>query len=354
MESSASGAVKACGRSNGRNRKYPQQISWLIALCAILLVPSAAIANGHGPLFGLATPTHGESGWTLDTTFLGRGGGGENMDAFGTMLTYGITPDLQLSVFAPALLTTTPLTPSQMTSMMPGNGAYEGLLAWRFQRDDFAAGSRYETTGYAGVLLPGPQKLAGVQGNLAWAPGFYTALASGLASRSNYLWYGAGFTHYALAGGDRRSDLLTCSLVYGYRPAWLRWDYPQLGRALFSGDDRRAFRQSHAGRRAAFRHRRRRCLPRAKHALALQEHRHRGRHPVPALPQQRFEIRPGGLQMGDRLQLFLLNFRQREVNRMEFKSLTIVSGLIALALFAVSAPASAEFRHVDIRTFGMD
>lgn len=208
------------------NRRMINLFALLIA-GYMVLTPCLANANGHGPLFGLATPTNGEGGWTLDTTFMGRGGGSNNASAFGTMLTYGITPDLQISGFAPALLTTTPLSPSQMTSMMPaGSGAYEGLLAWRFQRNDFGAGSRYESTAYAGLLLPGPQKLPAAQGKLAWAPGFYTALTSGLASRSNYLWYGAGFTHYAMAGGDRRSDYLFYSLVYGYRPEALRADYP--------------------------------------------------------------------------------------------------------------------------------
>lgn len=76
--------VAAMSRSAG--------LATLLAVTWILAVPVSADANGHGPVFGLATPTNVEDGWTLDTTFLGRGGGGDNMATFGTMLTTGSRP----------------------------------------------------------------------------------------------------------------------------------------------------------------------------------------------------------------------------------------------------------------------
>jgi hypothetical protein len=55
-------------------------------------------------------------------------------------------------------------------------------------------------------------------------------LATGLASRSQYLWAGGGYTRFAEGTEDRRPDTLSWSGVYGYRPAKLRrgydqWDY---------------------------------------------------------------------------------------------------------------------------------
>ena len=219
------------------------QTAFLVGLCVLLMGPRAALANGHGPVFGLSTPTNVEGGWSLDTSFMGTGGGAGSGSMFRTMLAYGITPDLQVSLSVPALMTTMEGVPyERATAMMPMNGYYEELFAWRFQRNDFAPGSRYETTAYFGFDQPGPQQAFFLpaasmsellEPRLDWAPGFYGALASGLASRSNYLWYGAGFQYFTPSGGDQRPWLLFYSLVYGYRPEPLRLDYPKLDGRFF-------------------------------------------------------------------------------------------------------------------------
>ncbi|MCL5045019.1 MAG: hypothetical protein M1336_07010 [Deltaproteobacteria bacterium] len=208
-----------------------------VVVAAVLLCAARpAAANGHGPVFGLSTPTNNEGGWSLDTSFMGSGTGASNASMFRSMLAYGVTPDLQLSLSAPALMTTPAGMPfARGTAMMPTDGDYEGLVAYRFQRSDFAPGARYESTAYFGLELPGPQQAfrlpaakssSLIEPRLNWVPGFYGALASGLASRSDYFWYGAGFQYFAPNGGDQRPWLLFYSLVYGYRPEFLRWDYP--------------------------------------------------------------------------------------------------------------------------------
>src|SRR3954462_9424883 len=55
-----------------------------------------------------------------------------------------------------------------------------------------------------------------------------------MASRSHYLWVGAGGMHFAERGGDRRPNVVSSSLVYGYRPrSWrsdeLKWDWRIFG-----------------------------------------------------------------------------------------------------------------------------
>jgi hypothetical protein len=199
----------------------------LLALIAFpLLLPSICMASGHGPVFGLATPTNARGGWSLDLGMMGRTGEQDAGAMVRAMLSYGITADLQASFSFPAVLNSAPLAPARMTSMMPGTGDFEGVMAWRFHRQGTSIGSRLESTVYGGLIVPGPQEPAGMLGELSRAPGLYTAFASGYASRSHYLWAGAGYTRFAQAQGDRRPQMLTYSLVWGYRPGPLRKEYP--------------------------------------------------------------------------------------------------------------------------------
>jgi hypothetical protein len=63
-------------------------------------------------------------------------------------------------------------------------------------------------------------------GDLRRAPGVYTAIATGVASRSHYVWGGIGNLHFAQRDGDRRPNLFTYSAVWGYRPQAWRKEYP--------------------------------------------------------------------------------------------------------------------------------
>src|SRR5207245_2192402 len=95
-------------------------------------------------------------------------------------------------------------------------------------------GRRFESTAYAGLIVPGPQRPKGMLGNLKRAPGVYTAIATGMASRSHYVWVGVGNVHFAEKDGDQRPNLFTCSAVWGYRPPPLRKDYPHWDWRVFA------------------------------------------------------------------------------------------------------------------------
>ena len=102
--------------------------------------------------------------------------------------------------------------------------------SWRFLHSVTSVGKRIESTASLGLVVPGPQQDSGVLASLHRAPGVAGTLATGLASRSQYLWVGGGYTRFAEASHDRRPDTLSWSGVYGYRPARLRrgydqWDY---------------------------------------------------------------------------------------------------------------------------------
>ncbi|WP_433973444.1 hypothetical protein [Tunturiibacter lichenicola] len=111
--------------------------------------------------------------------------------------------------------------------------------SWRFFHSVNSVGKRIESTASLGVVVPGPQLDSGVLASLHRAPGVAGTLATGLASRSQYLWAGIGYTRFAEASEDLRPDTISWSGVYGYRPAKLRrgygqWDYR--GFAEFTGE----------------------------------------------------------------------------------------------------------------------
>lgn len=192
----------------------------------ILSVTEIGLSSGHGPVFGLATPTDPKGAWSLDVGTMGRVGSGGSGAMERAMLSYGITGDIQISVSGPAVFTAAPLPPGRVTAMMPATGDFETLGAWRFQRRDIGVGSRLETTAYGGLILPGSQKPPGLLGQLNWAPGILGMIVTGYASRSNYLWAGVGGMHFDESHGDRRPDMLMYSVAYAYRPKRLRTNYP--------------------------------------------------------------------------------------------------------------------------------
>jgi len=200
---------------------------FIVALAVAMTgVPEVALGSGHGPVFGLTTPTNAAGGWAVDIGFMGRSGDDDNGAMTRAMLTYGLTEDLQLSVSGPLVFASAPFSPARGTAMMPGTGDFEAIGAWRFHRQGTAVGTRIESTAYGGLIVPGPQKPAGMARDLRRAPGFYTAVASGFASRSHYVWGGLGYTRFAERGGDQRPDVLLYSAVWGYRPPPLRKEYP--------------------------------------------------------------------------------------------------------------------------------
>jgi len=214
--------------------KYIKATSVILVGVAALLVAKGASANGHGPVFGLTTPTNAKGGWSLDIATMGRVGSQDTGSMSRTMLSYGITQDVQISFSAPVLFSTTSVTPARIAGMMPTSPDFEILGAWRFFRRGTNVGTRFESTAYGGLLIPGPQRSGGVLGNLKRAPGAYTAVAAGVASRVHYFWAGIANTHYAESSGDQRPNIFTYTLVYGYRPPAGRKDYPHIDWRLFA------------------------------------------------------------------------------------------------------------------------
>jgi hypothetical protein len=198
-----------------------------------------AEAAAHGPVFGLATPTNSQGEWSFDEGIFGRSTSLGSQASVRELIGYGFTPHLTLSLALPVVVGDTTLPP---TRIQPGDD-FDSTVAWRFQHRATKVGTRFESTAFAGLAVPGPQ--SGFKGiaHTTNVPGTMFGVVSGMASRSNYLWLGSTYTKFYEHNGDKRPDVLDYSLVYGYRPPkWRRppdkWDWRMFGELVGERSDR--------------------------------------------------------------------------------------------------------------------
>jgi hypothetical protein len=198
----------------------------LAVVLSSVTVPARVFASGHGPVFGGATPTLGKGGWSFDQAWMGRSGEGAdgNDQMLRSMISFGLSEDLQLSASLPIPLTASgPMPMGRMMAMMSGNREFEALAGWRFHRQAVGDSARFESTAYVGATIPFESR----RGSVRTAPSIYTNVASGYASRSHYFWVSGGYQRHSADQGDRLGDVKLYSVVYGYRPKALRLDYPK-------------------------------------------------------------------------------------------------------------------------------
>jgi hypothetical protein len=123
-----------------------------VAIAALLAVGRPLGGADHGPVFGLATPTNPQGGWSFDLGVNGRGGTGVT-STLEAELSYGVTQNLKLAVFGPVVFEPDPYPRSSVTENTPISGDFSGLAWWRFQKKDFA-GKRFESTAVGVFWLP--------------------------------------------------------------------------------------------------------------------------------------------------------------------------------------------------------
>jgi hypothetical protein len=210
-----------------------------VFLLVVFGLPLYAAAAGHGPVFGLATPTNSKGEWSFDEGVFGRTTDLGTQASFRELIGYGFTPHLMLSVTLPAVLGDARLPP---TRIQPG-ADFDTTLAWRFQHRATKVGTRFESTAFAGLAVPGPQ--SGFKGvaHTTNVPGTMFGAVTGMASLSHYLWVGGTYTKFFEHNGDRRPGVVDYSLVYGYRPPkWRRppdkWDWRLFGELVGERSER--------------------------------------------------------------------------------------------------------------------
>jgi hypothetical protein len=211
----------------------------VIVLFFALGVPLFAPAAAHGPVFGLATPTNSQGEWSFDEGVFGRNTSLGSQASLRGLIGYGVTPHVTLSFTVPVVVGDTSLPP---TRIQPGDD-FDTTVAWRFQHRATKVGTRFESTAFAGLAVPGPQSGFKGIGHTTNTPGTMFGVVSGMASRSNYLWLGSTYTKFYQHDGNKRPDVLNYSLVYGYRPPkWRRtpdkWDWRLFAELVGERSDR--------------------------------------------------------------------------------------------------------------------
>jgi hypothetical protein len=84
----------------------------LLSLFSSLFFASCIFAEGHGPLFGLATPTNSKGEWSFDSGLFGRSNDFGSQISFRELIGYGFTPHFSAFVTAPAVVGKLELTPT--------------------------------------------------------------------------------------------------------------------------------------------------------------------------------------------------------------------------------------------------
>jgi len=195
-------------------------MKYTFVVIVVLVLPLSLFADGHGPVFGLATPTNSKGEWSFDSGVFGRSNSFDTQASFREQIGYGFTPHLSLFFTAPVVFGNAVLTP---TRIQPGDD-FDAKLAWRFQHRATKVGTRFESTAFVGLAVPGPQSGFPGIANTTNVPGIMLGAVTGMASRSHYIWLGATFTKFFQHYGDQRPNVFDYSLVYGYRP--LKWRRP--------------------------------------------------------------------------------------------------------------------------------
>lgn len=211
-----------------------QLFSLFVLALAVILVSPELVASGHGPVYGLATPTLGKGGWSLDAAIMVRSEEGDRESVMARpMVGYGITEDLQLSFSVPVpLYREEGLQPERAMAMMPGTPDMEFMVNWRFHREGTDVGARFESTAFFGLEYPTDAVRAGVR----TSPGVLGGVVTGYASRSIYAWAGGLYQRSMSPRGttaDHIGDLGMVSLVFGYRPHVFRQELPHPDWRLF-------------------------------------------------------------------------------------------------------------------------
>lgn len=194
-----------------------------------IFATATSVASSHGPVFGFATPVNSKGEISFDFGAYNRYAAFGSQTVLKTMVSYGLTPQVQWSFTAPAVLQSGSLP----MSMVEG-GEFQSNFSWRFHHQPNAVGRRFESTASAGIVVPGPQDKSGMFRSMHSAPGFSAWLATGITSRSHYFWLGGGGMHFFERAGDQRPNVITTTAVYGYRPPSWRSDRHQWDWRLFA------------------------------------------------------------------------------------------------------------------------
>ena len=181
-------------------------------------------AQGHGPLYGLQTPTLAKGGVDLNVAGMSLSTEDETSYMLRYLFSYGITENLQINLTTPTMIERLDNAPrTRGNSNMPANGDIEASLWYRFHSNAFGVGKRFESTAILSVSAPTED----VRGQINVGNSVHGAVSTGYASRTWYGWIGGGYQYYFERNGEQLGDLPYASVVVGYRPDIFMGDYPK-------------------------------------------------------------------------------------------------------------------------------
>jgi hypothetical protein len=207
------------------------RVAVLVAACCICWGTTEARASGHGPLFGAATPVLGKGGFSFDAALMGRGTDEAIAQSVRSMLGFGVTENIQVSVSLPFDIGTHPTLPGgRMMASMSSNRDVELQGAWRVHTRPLGVGGRFETTLIGGWTTP----FGGTHHGRPAATALSMTAVSGIASRTHYVWLGAAYQRFFEEDDSRPGHVSSYTLVYGYRPPAWQVEYPKPDVRLFA------------------------------------------------------------------------------------------------------------------------
>lgn len=181
-------------------------------------------AQGHGPIYGLQTPTLAKGGINMSAAGMSIATEDDASYMLRYTFFYGITEDLQVTLTTPTVIERLENAPrTRGNSMMPSNGDIEAALWYRFFSNAFGVGKRFESTAILGVSAPTED----VRGQVNVGNSIHGAISTGYASRTWYAWLGGGYQYYFEKDNQQLGDLPYASMVIGYRPDVFMGDYPK-------------------------------------------------------------------------------------------------------------------------------
>lgn len=195
-----------------------------VAVLILLFSTNIIFSQGHGPLYGLQTPTLAKGGVDLNVAGMSLGTEEGSSYMLRYLFSYGITEDLQVNLTTPTMIEPLENAPrTRGNSNMPANGDIEASLWYRFFSNAFSVGKRFEGTAVIGIATPTDNIRAGVNTSKS----LHAAISAGYASRTWYAWLGGGYQYYFEKEDEQLGDLPYVSGVVGYRPDIFMGDYPK-------------------------------------------------------------------------------------------------------------------------------
>ncbi|WP_425391961.1 hypothetical protein [Ekhidna sp.] len=181
-------------------------------------------AQGHGPLYGLQTPTLAKGGFDFNAAAMSLATEDDQSFMLRYIWSYGVTEDLQINITTPTMINRLSEAPrTRSNNNMPANGDIEASVWYRFFSNAFGVGKRFESTAILSVSAPTEETRSGINVSNS----IHGAISTGYASRTWYAWVGGGYQYYFEKSNDQLGDLPYASLVVGYRPNIFMGDYPK-------------------------------------------------------------------------------------------------------------------------------